>query len=120
MASAIDRQVIAAKVREARTAAGLSQAALAEAAHLSNETISRIERGAYDASLTSMVALADALGVSVDFLLGRSERDDANIPSSPVVVRLTQRAQQLTVAAQRALLKIAELLPEKKSTRRKT
>ena len=114
MASAIEREVIAEKVREARTAAGLSQAALAEAAHLSNETISRIERGAYDASLQSIVALADALGVSVDFLLGRTERAETDVSVSPIVARLTERARQLTVPAQRGLLKLAELLPEKK------
>jgi len=118
MASVIDRQVIADKVREARVRAGLSQAALAEAADLSNETVSRIERGAFDASLASIVSLADALGVTVDFLVGRAERGKSAEPVSPIVARLTERSNQLTVSAQRALLRIAEMLPIKKATRR--
>jgi XRE family transcriptional regulator, regulator of sulfur utilization len=57
-------------LRKLRTAKGLSQAALAKRAHLSREYVNKIEAGRYDPPLSTMNALAKALGVPVAELLG--------------------------------------------------
>lgn len=54
---------IGARVRSHRERRGLSQQALAEAARLQPETISRIETGSVSAALTTLWSLASALGV---------------------------------------------------------
>ena len=102
---------------------GLTQAALAEAAGVTDETVSRLERAAFEPSLSTLMALADALGTEIDHLIGRKA---ASLPraraGSPVVRRLSSVAESLTSEAQRAVLKLAELLaaqaPPKKSARR--
>ncbi|HLV04440.1 helix-turn-helix transcriptional regulator [uncultured Georgenia sp.] len=45
-------------VRELRLAAGLSQAALAEALRVSRQTVNSIETGRYDPSLPLAIAIA--------------------------------------------------------------
>ncbi|WP_324651023.1 helix-turn-helix transcriptional regulator [Georgenia sp. H159] len=45
-------------VRELRLAAGLSQAALAEALQVSRQTVNSIETGRYDPSLPLAIAIA--------------------------------------------------------------
>jgi transcriptional regulator with XRE-family HTH domain len=56
-------------LRKLRTAKGLSQAALAERVGLSREYINKIEAGKYDPPLSTINALAKALGVKVGRLL---------------------------------------------------
>lgn len=53
-------------MREARTAAGLSQQKLGEAVGVSRQTINAIETGRYDPSLTLAVHLARYFGTSVE------------------------------------------------------
>ena len=55
----------------------MTQRALAKAAGLNTNTISRLEQGDLkDLGGTSIANLARALGTSADFLLGLSERDE--------------------------------------------
>jgi XRE family transcriptional regulator, regulator of sulfur utilization len=54
------------KLREAK---GLSQAELAERADLSREYVNKIEAGKYDPPLSTINALAKALGVKAGRLL---------------------------------------------------
>ena len=56
-------------LKKLRTAKGLSQAALAERVDLSREYINKIEAGKYDPPLSTINALAKALGVKVGRLL---------------------------------------------------
>lgn len=70
-------------LREARKANSLTQEELAEKADISRVMVSRYETGAVIPTLEVLVSLADALGVSTDYLLGRSEHESAaNSPSS--------------------------------------
>lgn len=63
------RKVLANRLYELRTAADLSQAALAEAAGIDRKTINRIENGHFSPALDTLVRLGVALGVKPsDFL----------------------------------------------------
>jgi transcriptional regulator with XRE-family HTH domain len=67
---------VGARIRQRRTARGWSQATLAERAGLGRVTVARIELGTQDASLTTLGALATALGVPLRSLLpGRRKGD---------------------------------------------
>jgi len=56
-------------LRKLRMAKGLSQATLAERVGLSREYVNKIEAGKYDPPLSTINALAKALGVKVGRLL---------------------------------------------------
>jgi len=65
----IDYAAIGGRIRNARLAAGLSQAALAEKCNISISFLGHIERGSRKMSLETLVALCDALNLSTDYLL---------------------------------------------------
>lgn len=56
------------KVREYRTAAGLTQQRLAELARVSSRTIISIEKGQYSPSLMLAYRIAEVFGVSIEDL----------------------------------------------------
>lgn len=64
---------IGARVREAREDAGLSQVALAEALGRDQPYISRLEAGEHQPQSHTIRALARALDVSADWLLGLTD-----------------------------------------------
>lgn len=112
---------LAKRVAAARLRSGLTQAQLADASGVTDETISRIERGRYEPAVSTLFRLAEALDISLDRLAGEPAREgggtrrapSAVSPSvSPIVRRLRARIDRLTPDAQRALLAIAERLPE--------
>ena len=65
----IDYVLIGKRVKEARTQMRVSQATLAEMTGLSVAYISHIETAYKRASLTSLISIANAAGISVDELL---------------------------------------------------
>ena len=67
MATAKDR------IKECRELMKLSKTQLAEKTGLTISAISQFESGERDPNLESLNKLADALGVSVDYLIGREE-----------------------------------------------
>jgi transcriptional regulator with XRE-family HTH domain len=67
---------VGARIRRLRRTRGWSQATLAERAGLGRITVTRIELGTQDASLSTLAALATALGVPLRALLpGRRKGD---------------------------------------------
>ena len=60
------------RVRQQRILAQLTQEKLAEQAGISLSFLGHIERGTRKASLETLVALSNALGVGVDYLLAGS------------------------------------------------
>jgi len=68
------QKLLGARVYELRLKAGLTQAQLAEKTDVSNETISRIERGQRCPSFAVIERLADALQVEVRELFNFSNR----------------------------------------------
>ena len=110
---------LAKRVAAARQRSGLTQAELAEASGVTDETISRIERGRYEPAVSTLFRLAEALEISLDRLAGEPAREagaaaraKAGPRRSPLVRRLHARIDVLTPDAQRALLAVAERLPE--------
>lgn len=65
----MDYKVIGAKIRQCRLQCKMKQSDLAEKTNLSASFVGHIERGTRTASLESIVAIADVLGVTVDELL---------------------------------------------------
>jgi transcriptional regulator with XRE-family HTH domain len=61
------------RLREARELRRLSQAELASRAKLQASAVSHFETGTRRPSFDNLRRLADALGVSTDYLLGRSD-----------------------------------------------
>jgi|GEM_PF-4837318 len=100
-------------VRAARDKAGLTQAGLAEAADISDETVSRIERGAYEPAVSTLISLSDALGVSLEQLIGRARGAPPKQARSPLVARLAERADLLPHEGVHTLLRLAMMLPER-------
>jgi AcrR family transcriptional regulator/transcriptional regulator with XRE-family HTH domain len=82
-------------VRAARVAAGLSMRALAERVDVSAATISAIENGTTDVSITRLHQLATALGVAPARLLGQEQPDEqgdgAVAPQPPVTMQAQWR-----------------------------
>src|SRR5690349_452266 len=97
---------------DARERAGLTQAAVAEAAGVSVETVSRIERGLHEPELSTVIALARALGHDVVVVApgAVAPAEAADPPMPPLVRLLAQAAAQLDPGAQRAVLRVVELL----------
>lgn len=85
MEKEIDFSLIGRRIREVRMQKGMSQADLAEAAGCNDSYISNIERGGKQISLTALVAVADAIEVTVDVLLSGNQRFDAKAYHSEFV-----------------------------------
>ena len=67
------------RLKERRRARGLTQARLAEAARVSQGLIARIERGnVLDPAASIIRRLANALGVTADWLIGMNDDDPAD------------------------------------------
>ena len=65
------------KIRELRKAAGISQDQLAELASLNRVTIAKYESGRVEPGAQALSRIADALDVSVDALLGKTQDETA-------------------------------------------
>jgi len=71
------------RLRELRTEQGLTLQQVAERASIDTSTVSRLEAGKRRLALDHVPALAAALGVSADELLGAAPRQDPRIRSRP-------------------------------------
>lgn len=60
-------------IREARKNAGLNQEQLSELSRLNRVTIAKYESGKIEPGAQALTRIADALGVTVDELLGRKQ-----------------------------------------------
>ncbi len=68
----INYKALGRRVRESRKAQGLTQEMLAERCDVSLSFIGHIERGTRTASIQTLVAISEALSVSLDYLLADS------------------------------------------------
>ena len=73
----------------------MTQARLAEAAGIAEQSLSRLERGFYEPALSSAWAIAQALGVTLDQLVDGSAQPRLRASERTDVTRLAERAMGL-------------------------
>ncbi len=98
-------------MRQVRTDKGMSQADLAQRAGLQPSAVSHFESGRRAPSFDNLRALADALGVSTDHLLGRETKPGV---AGPVAARLFRKAQQMNQRDLEMLAEIADSMVKRK------
>jgi transcriptional regulator with XRE-family HTH domain len=103
------RHRLANQLKKIRTDKGVGQIELATGAGISQPTISLIETGIYDVTLEQVINIADALGCSVDTLLGRS------IADTSLRGRLLGAFEKLDLPRQTMLVELLDLMAEKGS-----
>jgi transcriptional regulator with XRE-family HTH domain len=75
------------RIRRTRIRYGMSQAELARRIKVSLNTMNKIEAGETpDPRASRIRAIADVLGVSADFLLGRKDEDVELLPAAVALV----------------------------------
>lgn len=115
--NALDSASFGDRLKSLRQSRKLTQAVLAERAGVTDETVSRVERGAFEPALSTAIALARALDTPLDALTGGAESDTHRPlphPLAPAVQRLVDLVLALDSDAQMALLRMAELLHAKR------
>ena len=65
------------RLKELRTKRRISQVKLAMDLNMNQNSISRYENGEREADYKTLIAFADYFGVSVDYLLGRTDHPGA-------------------------------------------
>ena len=65
------------RLKELRKKRGISQLKLALDLNMNQNTISRYETGEREADYETLIRFADYFGVSLDYLLGRTDKRDA-------------------------------------------
>ena len=76
-------ELLGERIRKTRIRYGMSQAELARRIKVSLNTMNKIEAGdTPDPRASRIKAIADVLGVSADYLLGREEVDSESLPAA--------------------------------------
>ena len=103
------------RLRRIREEKRLNQSDLAERAGFQPSALSHFESGRRAPSFDNLKKLADALAVTIDFLLGRE-----TVPTSagPVAGKLFRNFEKMTAEDQDILATFAAILAEKNCRRR--
>lgn len=67
------------RIREAREAAGMTQAELAQLLGINNVTLSGYETGKHDPKSATLVQIAKICNTTTDFLLGRENKEPKHV-----------------------------------------
>lgn len=100
------------RLKAARALRGWGQAELAEATKLQVSAISHFETGSRSPSFDNLRKLADALQVTTDYLIGRS---DSPSLSTEVAAKLFRKAEKLTAKDLEFLEQMADQLAKRNS-----
>ena len=103
---------VAGRLKRLRAAVRMTQAELAVAAGVTDETVSRAERGAFEPSLSTLVAVATVLQAPLDALVHAPAEPHRPVRQrvAPLLVRLAELAARLETRQLRALVELATLL----------
>jgi transcriptional regulator with XRE-family HTH domain len=104
------------RLKTERAKRGWSQAELAEKAGLTAAHISHFETDERTPSFSNLSKLANALNVSIDYLLGRT----AEQATGAIADKLFRDFRNLTQADQETIAQMAELLAKKNEERNKS
>lgn len=107
-------QNFAERLRAQREMKNLSQTELAKRSGLQPSAVSHFETGRRAPSFDNLRRLADALSVTIDYLLNRAEEPSG---AGPVAEKLFRDFAQLSADDQESLSKMAELLADKNRKR---
>lgn len=102
-------QQVGQRIRQLRTEAGMTQALLAEKSGISNEFISRVERGLAAPSLLSLRRIADGLAIPIGelFVFDAAPADPHLHGFSPAI---TEFIAETGTEGQDVLLRVARFL----------
>ena len=103
-------KIFSERLRAARKSKRLSQADLAKRTDLLPSAVSHFENGRRSPSFDNLRKLADALAVTVDYLLGRAQKPKS---SGLVAEQLFRDFERMSPTDQEALAKMAEVLAKK-------
>jgi len=103
-------KIFAERLRTARDMRKLSQGDLAEKTGFQPSAISHFETEGRSPSFDNLKRLADALNVTTDYLLGRTEHPAL---SGPALDKMARHAEHFTDEDLRALENMAEALAKK-------
>lgn len=102
-------QIIADRIKEAAKRNGITVKALLEDCELGKNTVGKIAGGT-DIGIQSLTTIADYLGVSVDYLLGRETK---NAPDDDVRGDIIERIKGLSEAdAEKLRILVETVFPE--------
>lgn len=107
------------RLRAAREGRKLSQSELAQRAGLQPSAVSHFEAGRRAPSFDNLKRLANALDVTTDYLLGRTDEDGAPSRDSvgPTADRLFRHAREITLEDLETLADFAEVLAKRNRRR---
>ena len=109
-------EVFPVRLRTARAARNLSQSKLARLANLQPSAVSHFETGTRKPSFDNLKRLADALRVTTDYLLGRTDLMDA---SAATVDKLHRHYSGLSAEYQEMADEFIEMLAQKAQRKRR-
>ena len=101
-------EIFSKRLKHIREEKKLSQAELAQKAELQTAAVSHFETGQRKPSFDNLKRLADALNVSVDYLLGREIKDSGDIAE-----KLFRDFEKLSTNDQQKIKEFAEFLAKK-------
>lgn len=111
----VDFILVGKRIKEIRSAKGFSQVELANILNCDPCYVSKLESGNKKMSVSRIVAVADALCVSVDEILGRERPDQTQDELSIILSDCTPAERQLIIGAIRG---IKQALREKTVSRK--
>lgn len=104
------------QIKQCREALQMTKSELAEEAGLTPAAITQFENGDREPSLESLKKLADALEISVNYLIGRS--DDKEFAQSPELTAMFRGMQKLNDADKKFMYGIYEQLLERNKVKK--
>lgn len=106
------------RLRQLREERGLLQREVADKLNLSRVAITQYEQGRREPELSTIARLANLFGVSVDYLLGRTDKRNSTAPSSGLAETLAasrtdQWTEELPEEARKSLEEFQEYIMRK-------
>lgn len=98
------------RIKELRKEKNISQSKLAEEINLSNGAIGNYEQGLREPDISTLIALADYFGVSIDYLVEHSPAGSSENPFTADELELIGEYRKLDAADQARLFKIVKAL----------
>lgn len=106
----MDLKAIGTRIKKARESNHLTQEQLAEKVNLSSTHISVVERGIKAPKLETFVDIANALGVTSDYLLMDVLNDSQQITA--ISIEISENLKDLPLKEQKRILKIIQILSD--------